>query len=322
MEPALASFSVDGGTEDTFQLQGLSPNATTAYNQLLFRTNVYPHGPHTLTVNFKGGNNTTPLSLDYILLQTDNTPSGNVTGSTSTIGVGAGRPSISIAGLICGVVALLVVIAVLLAYFFIIRKRKQIKTDTSPFPITANFDRPAPTVSTRRSTATTPHFDLASSTPYIGIEAAPVEVHSRRSTWHDKLRTSLFATFNRTPHLGMVQSNGSTTDHRKKRGSQQITSLWARRNLSRQSHQRHSNVYIPHRPRMPPRYQTEYATPVHRDSGDAVIEDSVGNLPTASLSLPSASAGHGRNVSSADASYYGGYRTKREMVELEKRQRQ
>ena len=65
----------------------------------------------------------------------------------------------------------------------------------------------------------------------------------------------------------------------------------------------------------------EYPAPGHRDSEDDVVEDSVGNLPTASLSLPSLSAGHGRNVSSADASYYGGYRTMREMVELEKCQR-
>jgi hypothetical protein len=62
----------------------------------------------------------------------------------------------------------------------------------------------------------------------------------------------------------------------------------------------------------------EYVSSGQPDSGDAVVEHS-DSQPTASLSLPSVSARFGRSTSSADASYYGGYRTKREMIELEKR---
>ena len=171
-------------------------------------------------------------------------------------------------------------------------------------------------------------FDLASSSPHLGVEGAVAENNRiRRLTWHEKLRTSLSAAFNRTPHLGKVvadASTPSTIQHRKKPTSPQILSLWARRNLSRQLI---SDENVPHRPQLPPQDHQgqeqqipsvggEYLTSDRPESGD--VEYSRENIPTSSLSLPVALAG--RSASSADASYYGGYRTKREMIELERRQ--
>jgi len=327
IQPAMASFSIDGGMENTFRLQGLSsPNASTAYNQLLFRTDVYPYGLHTIIVKFEGNNNTTPLSLAYILLQGENVSIGTQTGPTLTatsIASNANRPSISIAGLVCGVVALCVVIALLLAYFFVFKKRRQ-KIVPLPIPATIpNSNLPTP----RFSATTTEGFDLASSSPYLGVEGSIREDRRQTLTWREKLKTSFFAAFNQTPRLGMVVADvatASTTDHRKTRGPPQVLSLWARRNRSRQIHQRITDVNVPHRPRMPPdnhqglRHQTPPIDESDRLESTDVVENSSGNIPAASLSLPTALVE--RTTSSANVSYYGGYRTKKEMIELERRQ--
>jgi len=346
IQSTLATYSIDSGEENTFQLYGLTPNAPTAYNQLLFQTEVYSYGLHILNVTFQGGNTTTPLSLNHILLQTsDQTNGTEATPSTPVNEVSASRPSISVAGLVCGVVALFIIMAVLLVYYFTIEKRKQPKTaasSSSPANFT-NPTRPSPTA--RHSTASAPRFDLASSSPYL--EGTIVKDPSRHSTWHEKIRTSFSAAFNRTPHLGMVIANASTTtttDNRKQQQQQQrppqILSLWTRRNLSKQSHQRLADVVnVPHRhrPRMPAAHPQpaevhhqavpmggEYLTGQLEEPRSAVDDDddghSGGNVTAPSLSLPSVSAGGlERSASSADASYYGGYRTKREMIELERR---
>jgi len=321
IQPAMASFSIDGGMENTFRLQGLlSPNSSTASNQLLFRTDVYPHGLHTLVVKFEGNSNTTPLSLAYILLQGENASVGTQTGPTltATAVVGnAGRPSISIAGLVCGVVALCVIIALLLAYFFVFKKRRQ-KIVPHPIPsTTAVSDRPA----SRAPIAIAEGFDLASSSPYLGVGGSIGEDRRQTSTWRDKLQTSFFAAFNRTPHLGMAVADASTTDPRKTRGPPQVLSLWARRNRSRKNHQRITNETVPHRPRMPLGNHQERTPPIDEsgrlESADITVENSGGTIPATSLSLPTAPA---ERTSSANVSYYGGYRTKREMIELERRQ--
>lgn len=312
----MATFSIDSGKETTFRLQGLSANAPTAYNQLLFNTDVYVYGLHTLIVNFEGDNDTTPLSLDYILIQTGDKPSGAATTPpppVTVVGGNAGRPSILIVGLVCGVMAF-VLTSVLLVYFLIIKRRKDAKNISSAFP--ASIRNPVLTVPTaRHSMATAPHLDLASSSPYLGVGTTALD-HNRCSTWRERLRALFSAAFNRTPRLGMVV-NSPTTDHPRQHFPQ-ILSLWARRNLSSQSHQ---SVNVVHRPQMPIYHHqgqvAEYLTsggPEARDTGGT----SGGNMPTSSLSLPSAS-GRGFSTSSADASYYGGYRTKREIIELEKR---
>lgn len=78
-----ATYSIDGETPVNFLLKGLSTTTTTTvYNQKFFETAQLAAGPHTLKAVFEG-NNSTPLTLDYLIVQ-NGTLSSTTTSTSST----------------------------------------------------------------------------------------------------------------------------------------------------------------------------------------------------------------------------------------------
>ncbi|KAF8163682.1 hypothetical protein B0H34DRAFT_672630 [Crassisporium funariophilum] len=130
--PSLATYSIDGGTPINFLLRGLSQDSITIYNQKFFSTQTLSPGPHTLIVVHEGTGSTTPLTLDYLVVQIGTIPSTNGTSSTtndtdpasnSTSSGGKGRSSI---GLIVGGVVggLALVIFAILGFLFLWRRER------------------------------------------------------------------------------------------------------------------------------------------------------------------------------------------------------
>ena len=82
-----ATYSVDGGIPTTFTLSGLVASRdgpTELYNQLFFEASGLSPGEHRIEVVHGGNNETTPLSLAYVVIQ--NAPAPAPVGSTTSTG--------------------------------------------------------------------------------------------------------------------------------------------------------------------------------------------------------------------------------------------
>ncbi|KAF9561095.1 hypothetical protein CPC08DRAFT_722989 [Agrocybe pediades] len=82
-----------------FQLQGLPPDGVTnGYYQEFFQTPKYPAGPHKIVVTYLGDSQSTPLTLDYLLVQ-KGTPDTAPTTTSISLSSGpsstGGLPSLS-----------------------------------------------------------------------------------------------------------------------------------------------------------------------------------------------------------------------------------
>ena len=127
--PSSATYSIDGETPTNFLLKGLPVNSTsTVYNQKFFETAQLSPTSHTLKVVYEG-NNSTPLTLDYLIIQNGTssstttslpTPTGNTVSATSTP-----RGSIPIGPIVGGVIGgLALVVFAVLGFFFLRRRQK------------------------------------------------------------------------------------------------------------------------------------------------------------------------------------------------------
>jgi hypothetical protein len=108
-----------------FSLPGLQPKDTTAYNQKFFETSKMPAGQHKLVVTFLGNSQTTPLTLDYLIVQ-----NGTITNSTTAGGSSGGsnagstsNKSNNIGPIVGGVVGGVILIALAIFAFLYIRRR-------------------------------------------------------------------------------------------------------------------------------------------------------------------------------------------------------
>ncbi|KAH9480158.1 hypothetical protein JR316_0006755 [Psilocybe cubensis] len=70
---SLASYSVDGQASTQFSI-GPAQGSTTVYNQILFETPQYSMGPHQIVVTYHGSSSTTPLALDFMIVQNGTSP--------------------------------------------------------------------------------------------------------------------------------------------------------------------------------------------------------------------------------------------------------
>ena len=133
-----ATYSIDGQTPVNFLLKGLTASTTTTvYNQKFFETAQLTAGPHTLKAVFEG-NNSTPLTLDYLIVQngtlstttasvsslaTSSTPaSGSVVSGTSGT-VRSATPVGAVVGGVIGGVALTVFF--IFGFLFLHRRHKR-----------------------------------------------------------------------------------------------------------------------------------------------------------------------------------------------------
>ncbi|KAF4617200.1 hypothetical protein D9613_005641 [Agrocybe pediades] len=93
------SYVIDDGPPTMFQLQGLPPDGVTnGYYQEFFQTPKYPAGPHKIVVTYLGDSQSTPLTLDYLLVQ-KGTPDTAPTTTSISLSSGpsstGGLPSLS-----------------------------------------------------------------------------------------------------------------------------------------------------------------------------------------------------------------------------------
>ena len=72
-----ATYSVDGGNPVTFFLAGLAAGAMEPYNQLFFEASGLSAGQHRIEVVHGGNSQTTPLSLNYMVIQNAPAPAGS-----------------------------------------------------------------------------------------------------------------------------------------------------------------------------------------------------------------------------------------------------
>jgi len=288
----------------------------------MFQVDVYPNGSHILNVTFKGDPTTTPLTLGYLLVQTATT---NRTMGAPTPVDTSNKTSLGIAGLVLGVIALLVALVVLLSlFYFKYRRRNRTKVEVVIAPSSA------PPVSD-----TTPRLDLASSSPSLGMGAADGhDEHRHGSRWLRNLRGSFLATLGQAPHLGIIAAaNAPVVDVQKTEQNPQTMSRWALWSLTKQQHRIPDAGGVPShwtsigfirerghaqgfQPR-PTNGDTEPDQILSPDTEFGGVQDSI----TLSIFPPSlAPPSVGRT--DEDASYYGGYRTKRQIMELEQKGRQ
>ncbi|KIM40729.1 hypothetical protein M413DRAFT_166901 [Hebeloma cylindrosporum] len=87
-----ATYSVDGGTPVTFLLAGLADGAMEPYNQLFFEASGLTAGQHRIEVVHGGNRQTTPLSVNYLIIQNAPLPAGSTPISPPSI---SGLPPVS-----------------------------------------------------------------------------------------------------------------------------------------------------------------------------------------------------------------------------------
>ncbi|KAJ3567290.1 hypothetical protein NP233_g6454 [Leucocoprinus birnbaumii] len=142
-----ASWSIDGGQDNTFLLKGLpaGTGVSTVYNQRFFTTPDLPAGSHTVEVKFLGSQQTTPLGLDYIYVKNGSFPTSTDTttpSTTSASSAGAGNSGQSnpdrqsdnggssketpVGAIVGGVIGGLALLLLLAAGFLFFRRRRRL----------------------------------------------------------------------------------------------------------------------------------------------------------------------------------------------------
>ena len=159
--PSQATYSIDGETPITFLLKGLPVNSTTTvYNQKFFETAQLSPTSHTLKVVYEG-TNSTPLTLDYLIIQ--NGTSSSTTSSTTSFPTSTGSTASStstpksapVGSIVGGVIGGLALIIFAVLGFFLLRRRQkrdvqeEISTSTpQPFEYTPlHLSSPTPNTS-------------------------------------------------------------------------------------------------------------------------------------------------------------------------------
>ncbi|KDR73720.1 hypothetical protein GALMADRAFT_251531 [Galerina marginata CBS 339.88] len=138
-----ASYAIDGGAPTSFVLRGLPASSATIYNQKFFETPTLTAGHHQLVVTYHGTSQTTPLTLDYLIIQNGTIPSSNTTTpgtspSGDSHGSGPVKKSNNTAAIVGGIIGGLVLIAIAIAAYLYLRRREKKLNERAP------VDEPAP----------------------------------------------------------------------------------------------------------------------------------------------------------------------------------
>lgn len=122
-----ATYSVDGKTPVNFLLQGLPANSGTIYNQKFFETEQFTQGNHQIIVLFEGNGQTTPLTLDYLVIQNGTSPQNTTASSPPANSLSQNKGKSNIGAIVGGVVgALVLIILAILGYLYIRRRERRI----------------------------------------------------------------------------------------------------------------------------------------------------------------------------------------------------
>ncbi|KDR73719.1 hypothetical protein GALMADRAFT_212537 [Galerina marginata CBS 339.88] len=121
----MASYAIDRGGPTSFVLRGLSADSSpTNYNQKFFETPTLTAGHHQLVVTYHGTSQTTPLTLDYLIIQNGTITSSNTTTpGTSPSGNSHGSDPVKKSSNTAAIVGVLIAIA---AYLYLRRREKKL----------------------------------------------------------------------------------------------------------------------------------------------------------------------------------------------------
>ncbi|KAF8801637.1 hypothetical protein BYT27DRAFT_7341793 [Phlegmacium glaucopus] len=135
----VATYSIDGQTPINFEVQ-YGEITKARFQQKFFEIAQLPAGPHTLNVLDYGGNNTTPLSIHYLIIQNGTLPSTTILPSTtasaspyvtpsatgsSVSGTSTQRKSSTPVGAIIGGVVGGLALTVFIIFGFLLLRRRQ-----------------------------------------------------------------------------------------------------------------------------------------------------------------------------------------------------
>ena len=144
--PSSATYSIDGETPISFLLKGLPVNSGIPfYYQKFFETAQLSPTSHTLKVVYEG-NNSTPLTLDYLIIQNGTssstttslpTSTGNTVSATSTP-----NGSIPVGPIVGGVIGGLALVVFAILGFFLLRRRQKRDTQEEIFASSDSTPRP------------------------------------------------------------------------------------------------------------------------------------------------------------------------------------
>ena len=131
--PTTGSFAIDGGKPEIFRLKGLTSGEITQYNQIFFQTPQFQQGKHTIAVTYLGDLTTTPLTLDYLIVQNGTAPSVTPPNNSSTTGNANTAPEqhshSSVGPIVGGVVGGLAVVAIIGVVIFLYLRRRRNKVE-------------------------------------------------------------------------------------------------------------------------------------------------------------------------------------------------
>jgi hypothetical protein len=145
--PSSATYSIDGETPISFLLKGLPVNSTTTvYNQKFFETVQLSPTSHTLKVVYEG-NNSTPLTLDYLIVQNGTSSSSTTTSLPTSTGSTVSATStptgfVPVGPIVGGVIGGLALVVFAVLGYFLLRRRPKLgvqgidstPTDSTPRP--------------------------------------------------------------------------------------------------------------------------------------------------------------------------------------------
>ncbi|KAF8163683.1 hypothetical protein B0H34DRAFT_781303 [Crassisporium funariophilum] len=239
--PSPATYSIDGQTPINFLLKGLPQVSGSIYNQEFFSTQALSPGPHKLVVVHEGTGSTTPLTLDYIVVQNGTIPATNTTSnpnngttapaSNTTSGTKSKTPVGAIAG---GVIGGLVLILLAVIGFLFLRRRDKRRLSRES---ASSFD-PGHTVEPFNAGVQTGPSLQALQTAQVGSGYS-----SRGYIHHGSMPSS-----SNTDFTSIVAPSSGTTGHPQPLQPNRLPSS---------SNTSEFNPYVPHEPLVPPKVQRE-----------------------------------------------------------------
>ncbi|KAF9053163.1 hypothetical protein BJ165DRAFT_1523887 [Panaeolus papilionaceus] len=138
--PAAGTYSIDDDTPINFLLNGLpNKDVPTIYNQEFFRTSDYSPGLHKLTVTFLGSGQTTPLTLDYLVVRNGTVLSAGNGGNNSTSPPGSSnngneKSSSNTGAIVGGILGGLAILVGAFLVFFYMRRRDKMRKAKNAAP--------------------------------------------------------------------------------------------------------------------------------------------------------------------------------------------
>ncbi|KAF9533801.1 hypothetical protein CPB83DRAFT_844537 [Crepidotus variabilis] len=164
--PSTITYTIDGGSPQVVILPGHSNNSPNLSNQKYFEISTLSMGKHQLSVVYNGNSTTTPLTLDYFVVQNGSityTPPPPVTYTPITNNT-VEKHSTHIGAIVGGTLSAIIIVTFIVALLFFLRRRKLAAAKRN---VSANEVHPFDVWAFRRPSTTNSKGVLSSSVPTI-----------------------------------------------------------------------------------------------------------------------------------------------------------